>query len=117
MIEIRGAPVFDIVSKFQRNLAAVQVGRFVYTRDTLSVPLEAHEYIHQLQAEAYGTVFFDSYWAYFIRQGGGIGNRFENLGYLWQGWLETFGNWATSPGHYERPPWLVWIPFELPLGR
>lgn len=64
--------------------------------------LRSHEYIHVLQFESFGPGLLD-YLRYSELEGygGGPGNPYEAIAYLWQGWTWAYG--ATSYSRYWRP--------------
>lgn len=89
------------------------VGHTVFIRPGVGAtdPLLAHEYIHTLQylgtsqigivtEYGLGELFSGTFGS------GSVANRLEAIGYLWQGWIDTYDR----PGILSRPqkPWTTW---------
>jgi len=72
--------------------------------------LTAHEYIHVLQGEASGILLWAGYLGEMITSGGGgPSNKYEALGYLWEGYFRAYG--VDRLGSYgDNQPWCHFKP-------
>jgi hypothetical protein len=71
----------------------------------------AHVYIHVLLGEDSGILLRSGYGGECIRGGGGPTNRYEALGYLWEGYIRAYGTDALGSFGDDQP----WCHFQ-PIG-
>lgn len=94
---------------------ATTIGGFVFVNDNSLVRddgLTAHEYIHILYEEAHGLALGPMYGINLLRfDGSDPRHPYESLGYLWQGYIEAYGNKALRSSKYgDNQPWCSFTP-------
>lgn len=97
------------------NASATTVGGKVFVRSRSvmeSDPLTAHECIHVLQGEVRGATLGVGYLWEQLFNGTGPSNRYESIGYLWEGHIRMFGNDRLGSTYGDNQPWCYYRPLD-----